>query len=65
MKRTEANKEILKLLSEFLEKNPDMRFNQALLGLDIIMESSDLFYEESKDTLKALKKRLSEIEDDK
>lgn len=64
MKRSEANKEILKLLSEYLEKNPDMRFNQALLGLNIVIEDSDLFYEESNDTLKFLKQRLSEIQND-
>ena len=50
--RLEANREIILLLEDFLERNPDLRFVQALHALRIIDGNKDKFYEESKETLK-------------
>jgi predicted transcriptional regulator len=59
MTRLEANREIVKILSEQVENNPDMRFYQLLNSLDNIIQSpKDAFYEESKDTLEHIKKSL-------
>lgn len=66
--RQECNREIIKLLSDAVEKNPDLRFGQLLVCLDIVEGSfdeehtyrlRDPFYEESADTWKRIKnKRL-------
>jgi hypothetical protein len=61
MTRLEANRKILKILSEYLEKYPTMRFNQALLNLDIVIKNSDQFYEESEKTLKRAEIRKNEF----
>lgn len=45
MTRQEANKEIIKLLSSFIEENPDLRWAQ-------LMPPNHNFYEESTETLK-------------
>ena len=56
--RQEANREILAILSEFIEKYPDIRFGQALATIGIIQydkgEAKDPFGEESIDMLKRL-----------
>ena len=56
--RLPANREILKILSEYIDKNPDLRFIQALWALKIIDRDEpgiiDRFHEESMDTLKKL-----------
>ena len=49
--RQEANRAILKLLSEAVEKNPDLRFHQLLQSLGIEIPHTDQFYEESSKTL--------------
>ena len=49
--RQEANRAILKLLSEAVEKNPDLRFHQLLQSLGIEVPHTDQFYEESSKTL--------------
>ena len=49
--RQEANRAILKLLSEAVEKNPDLRFHQLLQSLGIEIPHIDQFYEESSKTL--------------
>lgn len=49
--RIEANQKLLEVLTETLCKYPDLRFIQALWDLGII-NSKDLYYEESKNTLK-------------
>ena len=49
--RQEENRAILKLLSEAIEKNPDLRFHQILQNLGIEIPHTDQFYEESSKTL--------------
>lgn len=49
--RQEANRAILKLLSEAVEKNPDLRFHQILQSFGIEVPHTDQFYEESSKTL--------------
>lgn len=53
--RQEANNEILKIIGEIVDNNSQLRFCQILtiLGLD-----SDKFYEESTDTLEAIKNKI-------
>lgn len=57
--RQEANREILAILSEFVEKYPDIRFGQALANIGVIQyndngETKDPFGEESIDMLRRL-----------
>lgn len=52
-KRQIANLEIISLLSNIVEKHPELRFCQILAILNL---NKDKFYEESVDTLKELKK---------
>lgn len=54
MTRLEANRSILKKLSELVEKHPDWRFHQILMNFDIEIPGDDKFYEESEETLKKL-----------
>ena len=51
--RQSANLEIISLLSNIVEKHPELRFCQILTILNL---DKDKFYEESIDTLKELKK---------
>lgn len=52
-KRQVANLEIISLLSNIVEKHPELRFCQILTILNL---DKDKFYEESVDTLKDLTK---------
>lgn len=63
--RQEANREIIKQLSEAIEKYPDIRFTQLLTNLDININAKgipctermlleDLFYEEPTKTLERI-----------
>ena len=52
--RQEANRTILSLLSEAIEKNPDLRFHQLLQSLGIEIPHTDQFYDESSKTLEDL-----------
>lgn len=64
MTRLEANRLILNELSNLIEAQPDLRFIQALSGLDIIeilydsdwkcIGYKDTFHEESEKTLKRI-----------
>lgn len=66
MNRKEENEKLLKVLADYLENNPDIRFIQALWALDIIdrevadssgFETSfivDRFYEEPDKTLERI-----------
>lgn len=58
MERQEYNRRILQILSDYIEKYPDIRFTQMLwnLGLEVYNKDKDLFYQESKETLDYLKK---------
>lgn len=48
--RFEFNKKIIKLLDDYITKNRDMRFIQALYALSIIEDGEDKFHEESSET---------------
>jgi len=52
--RLEYNLEILELLKDFAEQNPELRFSQIMS----IVGDLD-FYEEPKDTLEKIKKELN------
>jgi hypothetical protein len=47
MTRLEANREIIRLLTEYMEKYPDMRFSQLLYNLDIVYPWRDEYNVES------------------
>jgi hypothetical protein len=49
------NREIVKKISEMVEKYPDLRFTQILLNMEILDKKRDLFYEESLTTLMRVK----------
>lgn len=52
MNRLEANRQILKILSEFVEAYPQQRFNQLLQNTRVVVPNLiDQFYEESTETL--------------
>lgn len=53
--RQECNKEILSILTDIVEKYPELRFQQILSILNI---DNDGFYIESCDTLEYLKNRV-------
>lgn len=64
MTRQETNKEILKILEDYINKYPDWRFGQILVNSNVVTVihtskgtvCDDPFYEESKVTLeKAIK----------
>lgn len=52
--RQKYNLEILEEVKKFLEKQPDMRFIQALWALNIV-DKEDRFYEEPEITLAKVK----------
>lgn len=58
-KRVEANKEIIKILSIYLEKNPQIRFNQALVNLGMYDSQGNSYYQEPWDTLEDLRYTLA------
>lgn len=51
--RLKENKKILKFIEEFLKKNSDLRFCQAMHTLDL--KQNENFYEEPETTLNRLK----------
>ena len=54
--RQEANKELILNLSAYVEMYPDLRFGQILEGFGFVVEDTDLFNEESVDTLERVRK---------
>jgi hypothetical protein len=60
MQRLETNLKLLKILEEYLRQDPGMRFNQALLNLDFVINGKDDYYTEPEEiinrVLLALKK---------
>lgn len=46
----------LKMAKEFMEKYQDQRFFQALINLGTVIDTSYLFFEESKETYQKLEK---------
>ena len=66
--RQKANKEILRILGEYLTRYPDTRFCQALLNLGIVdeyrredhsVEWADEYYTESQVTLWKMQSKFS------
>ena len=71
MTRLESNREILKILSDFIEKNPEQRFSQALYNLNIVKDELRMVdgfpspvswerevFTESSETLDRVQKRI-------
>ena len=59
--RLESNRLIISLLSEAVEKNPDLRFHQILQNFGVEVPNSDQFYEESSETLSNLAKECDKL----
>ena len=59
----EANRKILELLAQAVEKNPDLRFHQLLQNFGIEIPHIDQFYEESTKTLETLSAMASHMMD--
>lgn len=55
MTRQEANKKILEKISKVIEAEPDWRFHQILQNIGIEVRGADQWYDESEDTLSAIK----------
>lgn len=55
MNRLESNVKILDIIKQLAYEFPDMRFNQLLMNVFIILKDKDQFYEESKETLNRLR----------
>lgn len=49
--RKEDNKKLLKILEDYLHRNPEIRFNQALINMSIVSQGTDQFFEEPVETL--------------
>lgn len=49
--RKENNKKLLKILEDYLDRNPEIRFNQALINMSIVSQGTDQFFEEPDETL--------------
>ena len=53
--RQEANRELIENLAVYVEKYPDLRFGQILEDFGFVIEDTDLFNEESVDTLERVR----------
>ena len=53
--RQEANRELIENLAGYVEKYPDLRFGQILEDFGFVIEDTDLFNEESVDTLERVR----------
>ena len=53
--RLNCNNQIIKIISDYVKNNPDIRFIQALYNLNIIIPEFNQYNEESSLTLKKLK----------
>lgn len=62
MTRQEANREIIKILSDVVERYPQLRFSQILTILQIIQYTSmrivDPFYDEPQEMLERIKNAI-------
>jgi hypothetical protein len=61
MKRQQINKLIIKMISDAIDKYPDLRFGQILTGMSVLKRAAtglvfDMFHEESDETLERIKK---------
>lgn len=59
--RQEANRQILEVLGQAVEQNPDLRFHQLLQNLGIETPHTDQFYEESTETLETLSRMTNAV----
>ena len=71
-KRQESNRVLVQLITDMVEKYPDLRFHQILHSLDIVIPREnmtgdhedgmqDLFYEESVKTLDRVSKAVEKL----
>lgn len=60
MNRLETNVKILNIIKQLAYEFPDMRFNQLLMNVFIILEGKDQFYEESEETLNRLRNYIKQ-----
>lgn len=58
--RKKCNELLCRELQKFLSQNPELRFNQALIILDICPDVGNLFNEESIDTYSRIVSNLTE-----
>ena len=59
MTKKEANEELVKILNDLVQHNPDLRFNQILVVFNFVTKDSTIdFYIEPKDVLERVKERL-------
>ena len=56
MNRLAANRAIVQIIAEEVEKYPDWRFHQILQNINVSTPPVDQWYEESEDTLKRIVK---------
>ena len=67
--RQECNKELLRIFTDIVEKNPELRFGQILFNFQFVkwenvnerIKILDPFYEESVDTLNRVKHLIEEL----
>lgn len=68
-RRQECNKELLRIFTDIVEKNPELRFGQILFNFQFVkwenvnegIKILDPFYEESVDTLNRVKTIIEEL----
>lgn len=63
MTRLEANREIVRIIADAVERYPYFRYNQLMWHLNI-EDGFDNFYRESSDLLGQIKERLQKNDDD-
>ena len=64
MNRLESNIKILDILKQLACMFPDMRFNQLLINIQVVLEGKDQFYEESEKTLDRLRNYINTRKND-
>ena len=57
--RYDYNRQIINLLSEYIEKYQEIRFGQLLIDLGCIEDSQITFYEEPKDMLERMREQIN------
>lgn len=53
------NQQIINLLSEYIDKYPEIRLGQLLVDLECIVDSQLVFYEEPKDMLERMREQIN------
>lgn len=59
--RRDCNRQIIDMLTLYLDAFPTIRFGQALVNLDIVPRPSTVFYEEPDATLKRVEAAIAEV----